>query len=368
MAAPSGATRRDYYEVLGVARDADAKAIKDAFRKLALKYHPDRNKEAGAEERFKEIAEAYAVLSDPKKRADYDAGGFSGIAGMRPEDLFGGIDFDDLFGGLGFDFGGGIFDRFFGGRSARGRTAGPPRGENLEALLRIPLERVVQGGDAPVRVVRSAQCPDCHGSGAKAGTAPRSCEVCHGSGREVKSGREGGVVFQRVTLCPACQGRGSFIDQPCPACQGRGQVERSETITVTVPVGVEEGMVLRIPGHGMAAPLAGGTPGDLFVVVHTLPDARFERDGADLWRAESLPLADAVLGAELSVPTLDGSAKVTVPPGTQPDTVLRLRGKGLPHFGGRQRGDLLLRLRVAVPERLSAAERRLWEQLRALRH
>lgn len=350
--------------MLGVDRKADAKAIKDTFRRLALKYHPDRNKEPGAEDRFKEIAEAYAVLSDPKKRADYDAGGFAGLGGVRPEDLFGGIDFEDLFGGLGFDFGGGIFDRFFGGR----RRGAPAHGDNIEVFLRVPLQRVATGGEEPVRVARMAPCPDCKGSGAKAGTSPRTCAACHGSGREVKSGREGGVTFQRVTICPACQGRGSFIDQPCPRCNGHGQVERAETITVRVPVGVEEGMVLRIPGHGMAAPLAGAPAGDLFVVVHTLPDPRFERDGADLWHAIDLPVADAALGAELRVPTLDGEARVTVPAGTQPDTVLRLRGKGLPHFGGRQRGDQLIRVRVVVPERLSPAERRLYEQLRDMRH
>ncbi len=308
------------------------------------------------------------MLSDQKKRTDYDAGGFAGLKGVRPEDLYGGIDFNDLFGGLGFDFGGGIFERFFGGRSAHGRTHGPQRGENLEALLRVPLERVMHGGEEPVRVDRLVQCTACQGSGAKAGTAPRVCENCHGSGREMKSGHEGGVMFQRVTTCPACHGRGSFIDQPCPDCHGRGQFERSETITVKVPVGVEEGMVLRIPGHGMAAPVANGVAGDLFVIVHALPDPRFVRDGADLWRAEDLRLPDAVLGTELSVPTLDGSAKVTIPPGTQPDTVLRLRGKGLPHFGGGQRGDLLLRLRLVVPANVSAAERRLYEQLREQQH
>jgi molecular chaperone DnaJ len=346
-----------------VPREADVKAIKDAFRTLALKFHPDRNKEAGAEDRFKEIAEAYAVLSDPKKRADYDAGGFAGLKGVRPEDLFGGIDFDDLFGGLGFDFGGGIFERFFGGRRGRG---GPPRGQNIEAPLRIPLERVASGGDETLRLERAVQCPVCRGNGAKPGTSPRPCATCQGSGREVKSSREGGVMFQRVTTCPTCAGRGSFIDSPCAECSGRGQVERSETLTVKVPVGVEEGMTLRIPGHGLAAPVPNGTAGDLFVIVHTLPDARFERDAADLWHLHDLRLTDAVLGAELAVPTLDGDAKVTVPPGTQPDTVLRLRGKGLPHFGGGQRGDLLLHLRVLVPERLSAEERKLYEGLRRL--
>lgn len=330
-----------------------------------MKFHPDRNKDPGAEDRFKEVAEAYAVLSDPKKRADYDAGGFAGLKGMRPEDLFGGIDFDDLFGGLGFDFGGGIFDRFFGGS----RRSGEPRhGENLEALLRVPLERVVSGGEEPVRVERSVQCTACKGSGAKAGTAPRPCTACHGSGREVKGSREGGVIFQRVTTCQACAGRGSFIDEPCEECDGRGQIVRTETLNVKVPIGVEEGMVLRIPGHGLAAPVPNGLAGDLFVVVHTLPDARFERAGADLWRLQDLRLPDAVLGTELAVPTLEGNTEVTVPPGTQPDTVLRLRGKGLPHFGGGQRGDLLLRLRVMVPEQLSATERQLYEQLRDLRH
>lgn len=284
---------------------------------------------------------------------------------MRPEDLFGGIDFDNLFGGLGFDFGGGIFERFFGGRR---HSTGPQRGENLEVLLRIPLERVVSGGEEQVRLERALQCPSCKGSGAKPGTAPRPCAACHGSGREVKSNRQGGVTFQRVSTCAACSGRGSFIDEPCGECHGHGQIEQTETLTVKVPVGAEEGMVLRIPGHGLASLVPNGPAGDLFVVVHTLPDPRFERDGDDLWRLQDLRLTDAVLGTELAVPSFDGTAKVKVkvPPGTQPDTVLRLRGKGVPHFGGERRGDLLLRLRVVVPEQLSADERRLYEQLRQM--
>jgi molecular chaperone DnaJ len=358
--------KRDYYEVLGVLRDADQKAIKDAFRKLALKFHPDRNKEPGAEERFKEIAEAYAVLSDPAKRADYDAGGFGGLKGVRPEDLFANIDFNDIFGGLGFDFGGGIFDRFFG----RHRGSMPRRGENVEVLLRVPLERVIHGGDELVSLVRPQVCPACHGSGAKAGTSPRSCIACQGSGRKVERGHRGGegggVAFERITICPECGGRGSFIDDPCPECGGLGRVERSESLTVRIPVGVEEGMVLRVPGHGLPAPVANGTPGDLFVVVHALPDPRFERDGADLWCSQDLRLTDAVLGAELKVPTPEGSSTVKVPPGTQPDTVLRLRGLGLPHFGGGRRGDLMLRLRVIVPDRLSGEARGLYERLRQI--
>ncbi|BAL23823.1 DnaJ C-terminal domain-containing protein [Azoarcus sp. KH32C] len=359
--------KRDYYEVLGVPREADAKAIKDAFRQLALKFHPDRNKEPGAEERFKEIAEAYAVLSDPKKRADYDAGGFEGLKGMRPEDLFGGIDFENLFGGLGFDFGGSIFDRFFGGRGpGRRGPRGVVRGDNMELLLRVPLERVLSGGEEVVSVDHPVQCPVCKGARTKPGTSPRVCASCHGSGRQIRKSHEGGVMLEQITLCPDCGGAGSFIDQPCEECHGRGLVAHSESLTVKVPVGVEEGMALRIPGHGYPSPEAGGAPGDLFVIVRTLPDARFERDGADLWRVQDLAVADAALGTELEVPTLDGMANVTVPPGTQPDMVLRLRHKGLPNFGNRGRGDLMLRMRVLVPERLSAAERKLYEQLREL--
>ncbi len=348
--------------MLGVPRDADEKAVKDAFRKLALKYHPDRNKEPGAEERFKEIAEAYAVLSDPKKRAEYDSGGFAGIAGFDAADLFGRINADDLFGGLGFDFGGRLFERFFG----RQRRAGPAVGANLEVELRVPLQRVATGGEEKVVVTRLAPCAVCHGSGAKPGTAPRPCPTCKGSGREVTGGREGGVMFQRIAPCAACGGRGTIIDQPCPACHGRREVPQTETLTVKIPPGVEEGMALRVPGHGQGSRESGGSPGDLFVVIHSQPDARFERDGCDLWRVEELSITDAVLGAERSVPTMDGNVDVAIPPGTQPDSVLRLRGKGLPHFGSDSRGDLLLRLRVTVPESLSGAERRLYQKLREL--
>ena len=359
MAAP----QRDYYEVLGVTRDADQKTIKDAFRTLALQFHPDRNKEPGAEERFKEIAEAYAILSDPKKRADYDAGGFAGVAGFSPEDLFSGIDFGEIFGGLGFDFGrGGLFDRFF-----RRRRTGPPRGANLEVELLVALDRVASGGEETLRLRRSAVCSRCKGSGAKAGTLPKPCEVCGGSGQQITRQRRGGVHLQRITTCAGCNGRGSVIEKPCDACGGRGEVERDETLTVKIPAGVEEGMALRIPARGEPTREPGGVAGDLFVIVHTAPDPRFERHGVDLWRAESVQIADAALGTDVEVPTLGKAATVKVPPGTQPGSVLRLRGKGLPHFGGTGRGDLFLRVDVVVPDRLTSEERKLFERLRALR-
>lgn len=350
--------QRDYYEVLGIPRDADQKAIKDAFRALALKYHPDRNKEPGADERFKEIAEAYAVLSDAKKRAEYDTRGFAGVAGFSPEDLFGGIDFDTLFSGLGFDFGGGLFDPFFR------RRAGPERGANLEVELVVPLDRVATGGDELVRVSRLSPCASCRGSGAAAGTAPRSCATCGGTGQQSTSRRGRGITFQRVTTCPVCNGRGTVIEKPCPSCAGQGRVPQDETLTIKVPPGIDDGMALRVPGHGMAGQEPGSPPGDLYVVVQTAPDTRFERRGADLWRTETINVIDAVLGTRVNVPALDGAVSVTIPPGTQPNTVLRLRGKGLPHFGAPGRGDLKVSVRVKIPDRISRIERELYERLR----
>jgi molecular chaperone DnaJ len=350
--------QRDYYEILGVPRDADQKAIKDAFRALALKYHPDRNKEPGAEERFKEIAEAYAVLSDPKKRSEYDTRGFAGVAGFSPEDLFGGIDFDTLFSGLGFDFAGGPFDRFFRHR------AGPEPGANLEVELVVPLDRVAAGGEETVRVSRVSSCASCGGSGAAAGTTPRTCATCGGTGQQTTSRRGRGVTFQRVTTCPACTGRGTVIDKPCSSCAGQGRAPKEETLTIKIPPGIDDGMALRVPGHGMAGQEPGSPPGDLYVVVHSGPDTRFERRGADLWRTETIDVTDAVLGTRVDVPTLDGSVNMAIPPGTQPDTVLRLRGKGLPHFGAPGRGDLKVLVRVKIPDRLSRAERDLYERLR----
>lgn len=361
------ATQRDYYEVLGVARDATPKAIKDAFRELALKHHPDRNKEPGAEERFKEIAEAYAILSDPRKRADYDARGFAGVAGFSREDLFGGINFEDIFGGLNFDFGfgagGGLFERFF-----HRRRAGPARGANIEVDLPVSLERVASGGEEPLHLRRPARCAACHGSGEAGGATPPPCQACGGSGRITHSrrGDKDHVLIQQITTCQACQGRGSLHAHPCATCQGSGEVEQEEVLTVKIPVGVEEGLALRLAGKGMPSSETGGVAGDLFAVVRTRADPRFERVGADLLRHERLALTDAVLGTKLDVPTLDGSASVTVPPGTQSGAVLRLKGKGLPAFGGGPRGDLYLRMAVHIPEHLSRAQRELYQKLRAL--
>lgn len=364
--------QRDYYEVLGVARDADAKAIKNAFRELAMKYHPDRNKAPDAEARFKEIAEAYAILSDPKKRANYDARGFAGVSDFSAEDLFSNIDFDDIFGGMGFAFdmggnlgGNGLFGNFFGRQH---RPQGPAKGGDLEVRLTIPLEKVNSGGDETVSFNRAATCPTCHGSGAKPGTEPRQCTACQGSGRQVKTRQEskehGSISFQQITVCPVCNGVGQFIDHPCEECSGRGEIDKHDKLKVTIPAGVEEGTALRIPGHGLPSNDPKGAPGDLYVVVHSKRDPRFERHGADLWRMETIDIPDAVLGGKIKVPTLDGKVSVTIPPGSQPDEVLRLKGKGLPVFGARMHGDINIRLQVHVPEHLSERERELYQRLR----
>lgn len=361
-------TQRDYYEVLGVARDADQKAIKDAFRTLALKYHPDRNKAPDAEEKFKEIAEAYGILSDPQKRAKYDTGGFAGVEGFSAEDIFSNIDFGDIFGdsGFNFDFGGGLFGDLFGRR----RHRGPMRGRDTEVHLVVPLERINTGGDETVRFARLVTCATCSGSGAEPGTVPHKCKTCDGSGRKVitrdQQQEKGSVRFQQITICPDCHGQGTFNEHPCKVCHGRGQTEKEETLKVHIPKGIGEADSLRIQGHGMPSEDKGAPPGDLFVVVRSAQDPRFERAGPDLWRRETLSVVDAVLGTKLKVPTLVGEVDVTIPAGTQSDEVLRLRGKGLPIFRGRGHGDLNLRIQLQVPEKLSAEERDLYEQLRAL--
>jgi molecular chaperone DnaJ len=260
--------QRDYYEVLGVARDADDKTIKDAFRRLALRYHPDRSTEPDAEERFKEIAEAYAVLSDPRKRADYDARGFPGVAGISAEDLWANVDLGDIFGGLGFDFGGGLFERLFGRPGRRG----PPRGADIEVSLAIPLATVASGGDETVTIDRPGPCGTCGGSGARPGTTPEPCAACGGSGQHTSSSRQGNVVIQHVTTCTTCAGRGTVIRDPCPDCGGRGRITQHDRLTVQIPAGIEDGTALRVPGQGL--PHAGRPGrGDLVVTVAVhIPD------------------------------------------------------------------------------------------------
>jgi molecular chaperone DnaJ len=363
--------QRDYYEILGVARDADQKAIKDAFRQLAMKYHPDRNKAPEAEEKFKEIAEAYAILSDPDKRAKYDTGGFEGVADFSAEDLFGGIDFGDIFSGMGFgfDFGNGggnsIFDRFF-----RHHRRGPAKGRDVEVQVLVSLDEINNGSEKSIRLGHPITCTNCKGTGAEPGTKPRKCETCGGSGQKVTARKEtkdkSSVMFQQISVCPTCHGQGVFIDNPCKKCHGTGQLEKAESLKVKIPKGAEENMALRISGHGMPGPTADSKPGDLYVIVRTAHDNRFQRAGPDLWCTKNIDVVDAVLGTQINIPTLDKNIKVKVPPGTQHDEILRLRGKGLPLMNSMGRGDLKIRILVNIPENLTDEERELYEKLRLL--
>ena len=362
--------QRDYYEVLGIDKSADTKAIKTAFRRLALKYHPDRNKSPDAEEKFKEIAEAYAVLSDPKKRAEYDAGGFAGVEGYSYEDLFSGIDFGDIFSDFGGDMGfglnlggGGIFDRFF-----HRQPRGPAPGGDLQVNVLIPLETIYHGGEETIHFSRPITCQSCTGSGSKPGTSPRKCEACNGSGKKVTTRQQqkdkGSISFQQITICPVCRGHGTFIDHPCQDCHGHGQIDKEETLKIKIPKGAEEGMSLRVKGHGLPSPENSGIPGDLYVRVNSTPDNRLQRMGKDLWRSETIQIADAVLGTHLKVPSLEKDIDVSVPPGTQPDTVLRLKGKGLPDYYTGELGDIKIRIKIHIPENISYKEKKIYEELR----
>lgn len=361
---------RDYYEVLGISRDADQKAIKDAYHRLAMKWHPDRNKSPDAETRFKEIAKAYAILSKPDRRAQYDAQGFEGIAHFSDEDLFRNVDLGSIFGDLGFGFGPGgssIFERFFGEDIGQRR----PRGRDMHINLELPLKRIAEGGKEHIFFNRPVTCSSCNGYGTASGRAPAGCPACKGTGHEVKrlKGNESAghtISLQQILNCPVCHGTGTVMEKRCKDCGGDGLTTREEKLLLNIPAGIEDGMTLRVPGHGLPGG-PGAEPGDLHVIVHSAPDPRFQRRGADLWRSEIIQIADAVLGTRLQVPTLNGNVEVKLPAGTQPNEILRLRSKGLPRFDRSGCGDINLRIQVQIPEKLSWQERKLYKQLRELK-
>jgi len=355
---------KDYYEVLGVPRNATKNQIKDAYRNLALQFHPDRNKSPEAEARFKEISEAYAVLSDDDKRRAYDAGGREGVyQKYSQEDLFRGADFGDIFrgmGGFGFDD---IFAQFFGGG---GGARQPSRGEDLTYHLQLRLENIAEDSNREIDIPRGEVCPTCSGSGAKQGTTPRSCSVCGGTGQVRKVQSAGFARLVRITECGTCGGRGYIIDDPCPDCRGRGTVERTRRIQIMIPAGVEDGHTLRLRGEGNAGE-SGVPPGDLYVVVNIAPHPVFARQDGDVYMETKVGVVQAMLGAEVVVPTLYGDVKLRVPSGTQPGTVFKIRGKGLPRFGKWGKGDEYVKVSVEIPRNLSGKQKDFLKHLGELR-
>ncbi|HTN78899.1 MAG TPA: molecular chaperone DnaJ [Acidimicrobiales bacterium] len=342
----------DYYEVLGVPRDASSDDIKKAFRKLARELHPDANPDSpDAEARFKEVALAYEVLSNPERRAQYDRFGPEGVAGF-PGDASG-------FGGIGD-----LFDAFFGGgfgNAARG-PSGPPRGSDLEVVIDLDLEQAVFGAQVPVSVRTAVTCEVCDGSGAAEGTQPVTCYECNGSG-QVRRVRQS-ILGQMVTAgpCGRCGGAGEVIASPCTGCRGEGRVVEERTYQVDVPAGVDNGSTLRLSGRGAVGPRRGAA-GDLYVHVRVRPHDRFTREGHDLVCEIPIAFTQAALGTHMSVQTLDGDEDLVVPAGTQSGRVFKLKGRGVPQLGGRSRGDVLVRVRVDTPTRLSREEEDLLRQL-----
>jgi molecular chaperone DnaJ len=353
--------KRDYYEVLGINKGAAPDEIKKAYRNLARKYHPDVNKEAGSADKFKEINEAYQVISDPQKRSQYDyfgqAGGQPGAGG------FGG-------GFEGFDFGqaggfgdlGDLFDTFFGGRQgAARRHGGPERGEDLRLDLRITLAEAAKGADKELEVPHYVACTTCKGSGAKPGTSPVKCTTCQGSGQVRKTQRTVLGSFAQIITCPTCGGSGQSIASPCPTCHGNGREKKKHIVKIKVPAGIDSGSRLRVSGAGNAG-THGAPPGDLYVFIEVLPHPLFNRDGANLYYRTEISFIQAILGDEIKVPTLDGEALLKVPAGTQPNTNFKIKEKGVPHLQGKGKGDLYVLVEIKIPTKLSKGQEELLKQ------
>ncbi len=352
--------KRDYYEVLGVPKNAAKDDIKKAYRKLAIQFHPDKTQgDKKAEERFKEATEAYEILSDEQKRSAYDQFGFAGVEGMGgggPRDYSNVFhDFEDIFG----DFSG-IFDSFFGGgRRSQGQSrGGPPRGSNLRYDLELPFEQAAFGASVEIQYARNESCGACKGSGSQDGAGRKVCPSCQGSGQV----RRSSGFFSIASPCPTCRGEGSVIEHPCHECGGSGLVKKRQKIKVTIPPGIEDGRRVTIPGQGDAGP-NGGPAGDLYVFIRVLAHEYYERDGADLYCAIPISMTQAALGAEIAITTIEGKkVKVSVPAGTSHGKILRLREEGIPSPGGK-RGDLYLKVVVRMPSKLSKKSRELLEEV-----
>ena len=349
--------KRDYYEVLGLSKGASDDEIKKAYRKLAKQYHPDMNPgDKTAEAKFKEVNEAYSVLSDKDKRAKYDQFGHAGVdpnfgaggGGFGGFDM-GDVDLGDLFGSF---FGGG----FGGGFSSQQRASAPQRGESLRASLTISFEEAAFGCQKEIDLTRTEQCQECHGSGCAAGTTAETCPDCRGTGTVRVQQRMGSMAFSSSAPCSRCRGTGRIIHTPCKSCGGTGSVRRSSRISVTIPAGIDNGQAVSLRGQGNAG-RNGGPAGDLIVSIRVRPSDKFQRDGTTVLYEQPVSFVQATLGAELEIPTIDGKVKYTLPAGTQSGTTFRLRGKGIPELRGRGRGDQYVTVRVQVPTSLNGEQR-----------
>ena len=357
--------KRDYYEVLGVSKGASDDEIKKAYRKLAKKYHPDMNPgDKEAEAKFKEVNEAYSILSDSEKRARYDQFGHAGVdpnyGAGGPGGGFGGFDMGDI------DLGD-IFGSFFGGGfggfggSTSSRRNGPQKGESLRASLTISFEEAAFGCEKEINLNRTEECEACHGSGAEPGTTAETCPDCRGTGVVRVQQRTGGFAFSSTAPCSRCRGTGKIIHTPCKACGGSGSVKKTKRVTVSIPAGIDDGQAIYLRGQGNAGK-NGGPAGDLIVAVHVKPHPQFHRDGTTVLYEQPVTFYQAVMGAELEIPTIDGKVKYNLPAGTQTGTTFRLRGKGIPELRGRGRGDQYVTVRVQVPTSLNGEQK---EALRA---
>jgi len=346
------AVKRDYYEVLGVPRAASPEDIRKAFRKLAFQYHPDRNKDNGASDKFKEINEAYECLSDVDKRAAYDRFGHAGAEG-----IFGGRGFD------GFDFGGfgDIFEAFFGGSGASPRQASR-RGNDLRCSISLTFEEAALGCEKEINVTRTEVCATCHGTRAKSGTQPTRCNACEGTGQIRRVQRSLFGQFINTSVCPQCRGEGKIVNDPCPDCRGSGFQKHKRNIMITVPAGIDDGNGIRLSGEGDAG-FRGGPAGNLLVVVSVKKHRFFTREGDNVVYELPVNFAQAALGAEVAVPTLYGESKLKIPAGSQTGKVFKLKDKGIPRLRGLGHGDELVVLRVVTPESLNKEQRKLFEEL-----
>lgn len=351
---------RDYYEILGVSRDADKEEIKRAYRRLARKYHPDVNKDPGAEETFKEINRAYEVLSEPETRDRYNRFGEAGVSGAGA----GGFqDFGDM-GGFAD-----IFETFFGGgfggvgQTASRKRNGPVRGDDLRLDLKLEFREAVFGGEKEIRIPHLETCTVCTGTGAKPGTRPRACPTCSGSGQVRRATRTPFGSFTQVSACPTCNGEGQVIEDKCEACNGNGRKQETKKLKITIPPGVDNGTRLRVSKEGDAG-LRGGPPGDLYVYLFVEEDAEFHRDGINILSEVKISYLQAILGSRFEANTVDGPVEVTIQPGTQPNTVITLENRGVPKLGNAvSRGNHLLTVQIDIPTKVTPEERELLEKL-----